>query len=149
MIKKVLFTICFVAVAFSISAQVDATIPANNPSKYTRTDSMYLVKLNNSGNLMIAGGVGLCGVGSYLIYQGTKVYKSKPTTITPTYQEDIDRNHRQGIIYMTAGGIGIAGGIILTAFGAKNKVDFKRGMKRMQLQTGILDNGNLGMAFSF
>ena len=148
MIKKTLFTLCFAVTACCLFAQVDASVPASNPSKYSRSDSMYLVKLNNSGNLMIAGGVGLCGVGSYLIYQGTKVYSSKPTN-SATYQEDIDRNHRQGIIYMTAGGIGIAGGIILTAFGVKNKVEFKRGMKRMQLQSGILDNGNLGMAFMF
>lgn len=147
---KALFSVLMlVSISAVVFAQDNPVLAPEAQRKFTRSDSLYLVKLNNSGNLMIAGGVGLCGVGSYLIYQGTKVYKSLPAPNSTSYQDDINRNHRQGIIYMAAGGIGIAGGIVLTAFGARNKIDFKRGMKRMQLQTGILDNGSLGFALNF
>ncbi|MBP7388987.1 MAG: hypothetical protein KA841_01210, partial [Chitinophagales bacterium] len=59
------------------------------------------------------------------------------------------RNQRQGIIYLAAGGVGIAGGIILTAFGAKNKVEFKQRKRMMEMQGGLLDNGRLGLALNF
>jgi hypothetical protein len=108
-----------------------------------------MVKLNNSGNLMIAGGVGLCAIGGYLLYQGNKVYTSSVSPSSPTSAEDISRNHKQGTIYYAAGGVSIAAGIILTAFGARNKVDFKTRKKMMELQSGILDNGNIGLALNF
>ena len=117
---------------------------------YTHYDSVHLAKLNSSGNLMIAGGIGLCGAGAYLLYQGNKVYTTSPTIADPTIrQNEINRNHRQGTIYYAAGGVAIAAGIILTAFGARNKVDFKARKKMMEFESGILDNGNIGVALNF
>ena len=142
--------IFFFSMAFNLSAQSDSAVA--KPASYadTQYDSLRLVKLNNSGNLMIAAGVGLCGAGSYLIYQGFKVYGTSPTSADPAIQQkETERNHRQGTIYYVAGGIAIAGGIVLTALGARNKINFKREKKMMSLQSGILDNGNLGVALNF
>ena len=116
---------------------------------YTHYDSVHLARLNSSGNLMIAGGIGLCAAGSYLIYQGNKVYTTGPSTNSTNPAEEINRNHKQGTIYYVAGGVGIAAGIILTAFGARNKVDFKTRKKMMEFESGILNNGNLGVALNF
>ena len=137
-------------VAFGLQAQSDSVLvqkPA--PHVYTHYDSLRLARLNSSGNLMIAGGVGLCIAGGYLIYQGNKVYTTTPSPKSTNPEEETRRNTRQGTIYYVAGGIAIAGGILLTAFGARNKVDFKRMKKRMELQSGILDNGHLGLALNF
>lgn len=98
---------------------------------------------------MIAAGVGLCGVGGYLIYQGNKVYTTAAPANSVDPSSDIARNHKQGIIYYAAGGVAIAAGIILTAFGAKNKVEFKQRKRLMELQSGMLDNGHLGLALNF
>ncbi len=134
----------------SASAQSDSLLPAKaSQHVYDHRDSIYLVKLNNGGNLMIAAGIGLCGAGSYLVYQGHKVYNTPALAGSPTAEAETQRNHRQGTIYYAAGGIAIVGGIILTALGARNKVDFKRRKKMMSLQSGILDNGNLGLALNF
>lgn len=76
-----------------------------------------MAKLNSNGNLMIAGGVGLCGIGGYLIYQGHSVYTTKSAVAGEN-----ERNRKQGTIYYVASGVGIAGGIILTALGAKTKL---------------------------
>lgn len=108
-----------------------------------------MARLNNSGNLMIAGGVGLCGAGSYLIYQGLKIYRTPAAAGSNNPAAEVDRNHRQGTIYLVAAGVGIGGGIILTALGARNKVDFKRRKKQMQLQLGFLDSGHLGTSLTF
>ena len=131
---------------FLANAQTDSTSVGKT---YTHRDSVYLTKLNTSGNLMITGGVGLCAVGSYLIYQGNKVYTTRVSSSSPTWAEDVKRNHKQGTIYYVAGGVGIAAGIVLTAFGARNKVDFKTRKKMMELQSGILDNGHIGLALNF
>jgi hypothetical protein len=115
----------------------------------THADSLYLAKLNSNGNLMIAGGVGLCAAGGYLIYNGVKVYQTRAAANSIDPSGDVYRNQKQGIIYMAAGGVAIAGGIVLTAFGARNKVDFKLHKKMMTLQSGILDSGALGLALNF
>ncbi len=130
-------------------AQSDSSLAQPLPPVYTRYDSIHLQKLNSSGNLMIAAGVGLCAAGSYLVYQGHKVYSTAPFPNSTNPAEETARNHRQGTIYYVAAGIGLAGGVILVALGARNKVEFKRRKKMMELQSGILDNGNLGVALKF
>lgn len=123
-------------------AQTDsAAIKKLYQHTYTHYDSVHLARLNTSGNLMIAGGVGLCAAGSFLIYQGSTIYPSKTGSIS--------KNHRQGSIYYAAGGIAVAGGIVLVALGARNKVDFKMQKKWIEFQSGILDNGHLGIALNF
>jgi hypothetical protein len=116
----------------------------------THRDSVYLAKLNSNGNLMIAAGVGLCAAGGYLIYQGVSVYRTIPSNIgTPSGDAQRAQNKKQGTIYLAAAGVGIAGGIILTAFGANNKIEFKRRKKRMEAEVGILSNGQFGIALGF
>lgn len=119
------------------------------PSKYTHADSVFLAKLNSNGNIMIAAGVGLTGVGGYLIYQGNKIYNSKAAPGSSTPAQDESRNKRQGTIYLAAGGAAIAGGIVLAAFGIRNKVEFKHRKKMMSIQGGLLDNGQLGALLTF
>ncbi len=148
------FLVLFITlVLFSISsfAQSDSTAIAKPAQRvYTHYDSVRLARLNSSGNLMIAGGIGLCGAGGYLLYQGNKVYTTSPTITDPAIrQNEINRNRRQGTIYYAAGGIAIAGGIILTALGARNKVEFKTRKRMMEFESGILHNGNLGLALNF
>lgn len=157
--KKLLFllSICVLTTLFAQAQTSDSTAANQAPArKFTRGDSLYLAKLNSSGNIMIAAGVGLCGAGGYLVYNGYRVYTSSPVGTTPGQQEESkNQNRKQGTIYLAVGGIAIAGGVILTAFGAKNKVEFKRMKKRMgqqekvEFQGGILDNGNLGVALRF
>lgn len=145
-----LLIIVSLLVAVSAFAQSDSSSATKtSPRAYTHRDSVYIAKLNSNGNLMIAAGIGLCGAGSYLIYQGVKVYGTAASPLSANPAAEIDRNHRQGTIYLVAGGIAIAGGVILTAFGARNKVDFVRRKKMMSLQSGILDNGSLGVALNF
>jgi hypothetical protein len=136
--------------AFRSQAQTDSSLVKKaEPRAYTHYDSVRLSKLNSSGNLMIAGGVGLCVAGGYLLYQGNKVYTTNPSVGSTNPSEETNRNHRQGTIYYVAGGIAAAGGILLTAFGARNKVEFKRQKRMMELQGGILDSGHLGLALNF
>ena len=113
------------------SAQSDSSVVKNSHHTYTHRDSVYMAKLNSNGNLMIAGGVGLCAVGGYLIYEGNKVYTTVPSPTSIDKDGEITRNHKQGTIYYAAGGVAIATGIILTAFGAKNKVEFKQRKRLM------------------
>lgn len=136
------------AVTLQCFAQADSVAPVAKSGALSRGDSMYLARLNTSGNLMIAGGVGLCGAGAYLIYQGVTVYNAKITP-GPNAADDQQRNHRQGTIYLAAGGVAIAGGVVLTALGARNKVEFKQRKRHLQLETGMLPNGNLGLALTF
>ena len=149
--KHTLFILIFLVSAMAVWGQSDSSSVKNSSRTYSHRDSVYLAKLNSNGNLMIAGGVGLCGVGGYLIYQGWKIYNNPVTNIIdPNAQKtQTDLNHKQGTIYYVAGGVGIAGGIILTALGAKNKVEFKQRKRLMELQSGILDNGSLGLALNF
>ena len=116
---------------------------------YTHQDTVYLTRLNNSGNLMIGGGVGLCGVAGWLIYEGVLIYGTQPAPNSTDPAGDTNRNHRQGTLYLAGGGLAIAGGIVLIAFGAKNKIDFKIRKKIMSLQSGLLDDGKLGLAINF
>ncbi len=149
---RILFLVSMVLFLFQVSAQTDSSSLTKAPNQtYTRYDSVSLARLNSNANLMIAGGVGLCVAGGYLIYQGIKVYTTTPdASLSATQQKsEIDRNHRQGIIYLSAAGVGIAAGIILSAFGAKNKINFKNRKKAMELQSGILESGNLGLALRF
>jgi hypothetical protein len=135
---------------FGLMAQSDSSsIRKPQPRIYTHYDSVHLAKLNSSGNLMIAGGLGLCIAGSYLFYEAHKVYGTAPSAGSTNPSEETTRNHRQGTIYYVAGGVGAAAGILLTAFGARNKVDFKRQKRMMEMQGGLLDNGHLGLALNF
>ena len=134
---------------FNSYSQTDSSsVSKPAPRVYTHSDTVYFARLNSNANLMIAGGVGLCAAGGFLIYEGIKIYTA-PTAPTPAGDEDKQRNHRQGTIYLAAASVGIAGGIILTAFGARNKIDFKTRKKMMNVQSGILKSGNLGIALSF
>lgn len=142
--KNIVALLAVILFANFLSAQNDSlTKPAKT---FTKADSVYLSKLNSSGNLMIAGGVGLVGASGYLIYQGYKIY----TDIgTPPNTATTERNKRQGTIYLAAGAAAAVGGIVLTAFGASNKVAFKRKKQLMTLQSGLLDSGGLGLALGF
>lgn len=151
------FVVIILLLAFysSVSAQSDS-LSRQPKRQYTSRDSLYNNRLNSSGNLMIAGGVGLCVAGGYLVYQGYNVYTTKPgLPQNPTPEQisirdsEIARNHKQGTIYYAVSGVALAGGIILTAFGARNKVEFKQRKRMMELQSGILDNGQLGLALNF
>lgn len=158
---KHLFILLILCMAsFATYAQTDSTAAKAQtaPRTLTRGDSLMLAKMNSSGNIMIAAGVGLCGAGGYLLYNGIRVYKSSPSGTTPSQQQESERqNTKQGTIYMAVGGVCIAGGIVLTALGARNKVEFKRMKKYMAsqrqtkavLQGGWLDSGNLGLALTF
>lgn len=141
----------FSAFATLLSAQSDSSSVKNQHRDYTHRDSVYMAKLNSNGNLMIAGGIGLCGIGSYLFYQGHSVYTTvpAPNSISIDKEGEIIRNHKQGTIYYAAAGVSIAAGIVLTALGAKNKVEFKQRKRLMEMQAGILDNGSLGLALNF
>jgi len=142
--KNLFFLFLFSAFTIVVSAQSDSSTVKKSHRDYTHRDSVYMAKLNSNGNLMIAGGVGLCGIGGYLIYQGHSVYTTKSAVAGEN-----ERNRKQGTIYYVASGVGIAGGIILTALGAKNKVEFKQRKRLMEMQSGILDNGRIGVALNF
>ena len=159
---KHLFLILFLCIAsIAAHAQTDSTAAKAQtaPRTITRGDSLMLGRTNSTGNILIAAGVGLCGAGGYLVYNGYKVYTTSidPKLGTSQQEEAKSQNHKQGTIYMAVGGVCIVGGIICTAFGAKNKVEFKRMKKYMQsqqqtkavLQGGWLDSGNLGLALTF
>lgn len=146
--KHLFCILLFSAFATLLSAQSDSSSVKNQHRDYTHRDSVYMAKLNSNGNLMIAGGIGLCGIGGYLIYQGHSVYTTKSSSLIDADGENA-RNRKQGTIYYVAAGVGIAGGIILTALGAKNKVEFKQRKRLMEMQAGILDNGSLGLALNF
>lgn len=154
--KHFLFLVLFTAFCSMVSAQADSLAAKQPRRTSTSADSLYLKRLNNSGNLMIAAGIGLSGIGGYLIYQGNKIYTTVPEIpANPTPDQlaaregEIQRNHKQGTIYYAIGGVAIAGGIVLVAIGAKNKVEFKQRKRMMELQGGILDNGHLGLALNF
>lgn len=97
---------------------------------------------------MIAGGFGLLGVSGYLFYQGAKIYgfvdkgSSDPSG-------DLQRNNKIGTIYYACGGIAVAVGAVLIGLGARNKVEFKTRKKMLELQSGFLDDGKLGLALNF
>lgn len=141
----VLLVVFFSLAGLNLSAQDQK----QEPRTTTKRDSLYLAKLNSSGNLMIAGGVGLCAAGGYLLYQGISVYRTRVDGSTPAGLSQNEQNKKQGTIYLAAAGVGIAGGIVLTAFGARNKVEFKRRKNAMNADLGILPNGQIGFALNF
>jgi hypothetical protein len=131
----------------NLNAQSD-TVALRMPSAsagFAAHDSLKLARLNTTGNLMIAGGIGLCGAGAFLIYEGQKIY----TTPADSTGSSIATNHRQGTIYMVFGGASIIAGLLVTAFGAVKKVEFKRQKKSMMLRSGLLEDGNLGAQLWF
>ncbi len=139
-----------IALGLQLSAQSDSSSTRKNlPPKYGQRDSLYAAKLNYTGNLMIAGGVGLAGVGSFLIYEGVKTYGTPAAPSSTDPAGDVDRNHKQGTAYIAAGGIAFIGSAVLVALGAKNKIEFKQRKKLMSLQTGLLDNGRTGVMLTF
>src|SRR6476620_9534723 len=91
------FVILF-SLAANVFAQADSSVVKSQSRNYSHNDSIYLAKLNSNGNLMIAAGVGLCGIGGYLFYQGNRVYTTKPAAnlSTPVADGEIARNHKQG-----------------------------------------------------
>ncbi len=132
--------------SIQLLAQADSSVVLKPLKTFSKADSVYLAKLNSSGNLMIGGGIGLMGASGFLIYQGYKIYNDQgPTPNTAT----TERNKRQGTIYLAAGGVAALGGVVLVALGASNKVTFKRKQKLMSLQSGLLDSGRLGLALNF
>lgn len=140
-----LLTCLLLIIGVNLSAQEQS-----QPQKTTtHRDSVYMAKLNSSGNLMIAGGVGLVAAGGYLLYQGISVYNTRTDGSTPAGQSQNEQNKKQGTIYLAAAGVGLAGGIVLTAFGARNKVEFKRRKNAMNADLGILPNGQIGFALNF
>ena len=142
-----ILVILFVGSVLQLSAQMDSSSVAQQ--KYGHRDSLYAAKLNYTGNLMIAGGVGLVGAGSFLIYEGVKTYRTPaaPSSTDPT--GDLTRNHNQGTAYIAGGAVAYVGAAVLIALGAKNKIEFKRRKKLMSLESGLLDNGNMGAMLTF
>jgi hypothetical protein len=132
-------------------AQSDTTYLNNNPvpATHNHRDSLNLARLNTTSNLLMAAGAGLFGAGIYLDYEGALIYKTPaaPTSTNPA--GDVERNHNQGAAYLTCGVISIGAGAVLLAFGIKDKLLFKRRMKKMQLESGLLQNGNLGATLTF
>lgn len=158
--KFLIFSLIICLTAISLQAQTSDSAKSQSPvvvkkdsasSGKLKLDATYLAKLNTRGNLMIAGGVGLNLAGGYLLYQGVKIYNTKaPDNCVNCDKEQLERdNKRQGTIYLAAGGTAIAGGIVLTALGAKAKVEFKRAKKYMSLHSGIKPDGSLFLAFRF
>ncbi|MCS6933654.1 MAG: hypothetical protein NZM35_00705 [Chitinophagales bacterium] len=113
-------------------------LPGNTDSasrnKLPVYDNLHLARLNRSGNMMIAGGVGLIIAGSYLVYQGFEIYRAPAPAQSANPAEDVRRNQRQGTIYMAAGGVALAGGAALAALGIRNKVIFKKYLRYNQLK---------------
>ena len=144
--RKILMLLPVFFACIQLLAQADSSVVLKPMKALSKADSVYLAKLNSSGNLMIGGGIGMMGASGFLIYQGYKVYNDRgPTPNAATTQ----RNKRQGTIYLAAGGVAALGGVILVALGASNKVTFKRKQKLMSLQSGLLDSGRLGLALYF
>ncbi len=136
----------FTVLTLQLKAQKDS---ASLTPKYTFRDSLYAAKLNYTGNLMIAGGVGLVGAGSFLIYEGVKVYQTPAGPSSTDPAGDVQRNHNQGTAYIAAGAVAYVGAAVLIALGARNKIDFKRRKKMMSLEGGLLQNGNMGAMLTF
>lgn len=144
--RKILMLLPILFACINLSAQTDSSIILKPVKTFSKADSVYLAKLNSSGNLMIGGGIGLIGASGFLIYQGYKIYNDRGPTPNAATTE---RNKRQGTIYLAAGGVAALGGVVLVALGASNKVTFKRKQKLMSLQSGLLDSSGLGLAFGF
>ena len=147
--KLSILLLVFLFIIASVTAQSDSTKAKPATHACSHVDSVHLARLNTSGTLMIGGGVALCAAGGYFIYEGTQVYNAMPDPASTNPTADISRNHQQGTAYLIAGGISIVGGFILGGFGIKNKVHFKKRLKYMSLQTGLLPDGSLGASLTF
>ena len=134
----------FTVASLQLKAQSDS---ASAAQRFTHHDSLYAAKLNYTSNLMIAGGVGLVGVGSFFIYEGVKVYNTPATG--PNSPSSVAQNHSQGTAYLAAAGVSYIGAAVLIALGVRNKLDFKRRKKRMELESGLLQDGNMGAMLTF
>jgi hypothetical protein len=148
---KLAFVLAALAFMFLNSWGQSDTSSLKKASENLRThaDSVSLARLNYAGNMMIAGGVGLCIAGGYLLYEGINVYNSPVAANSQDPTGDKSRNQRQGTIYMAAAGIAGIGGIVLMSLGARNKIEFKQRKKIMSVQSGLLDNGRLGAMLTF
>lgn len=144
--RKILMLLPVFFACIQLLAQADSSVVLKPVEALSKADSVYLAKLNSSGNLMTGGGIGLMGASAYLIFYGHKRYIDKGT---PPNTATTQRNKRQGTIYLAAGGVAAVGGVVLVALGASNKVTFKRKQKLMTLQSGLLDSGGLGLALGF
>jgi hypothetical protein len=144
--KPAYFTLLLLFTAFSLQLKAQSDSAAQAQS-FAHHDSVYAAKLNYTGNLMIGGGVGLVGVGSFLIYEGYKVYNTNVTG--PNAPSTPAQNHTQGTAYFAVAGVSYAAAAVLIALGVRNKLDFKRRQKRMSLQSGLLPNGNMGAMLTF
>lgn len=136
----------FMAITPNLNAQSDTS---GAQQKDAHRDSVYAAKINYTGNLMIGGGVGLLGAGSFLIYEGYKTYGTPAAPASPDPAADVNRNHRQGTAYFAAGGIAYVAGAVLIGLGIKNKIEFKHRKKRMELESGWLPDGNMGAMLNF
>lgn len=135
-------TLCITAVAF---AQTNPATSGAAPSQYTHRDSVNLAKMNTGSNLLITAGVGFCAAGVYLIVEGSITYN----TPNGSQGSNTQQNHRQGAGYISGGAIGIGAGVVMAAFGIKRKMEFKKRLKDMSMQGGLLDDGHLGAMLSF
>jgi hypothetical protein len=149
LIANVFFTTYLLAQQQDTTVRQDSSVQKAVKNTISHRDSIYLSKLSKGGTLMIAGGIGLCGAGAYLIWEGQLVYKSPVAATSATTTNTIAQNHQQGTAYIVAGGFAIAGGFVLGAFGVKNKIEFKKRRQRLLLQSGLLESGNLGACLSW
>jgi hypothetical protein len=147
--KSAYFTLMFLFLAITLQVCGQSDTSAAARLNYTHHDSLYAAKLNYTGNLMIGGGVGLAGAGTFLIYEGVKIYQTPASPSSTDPAGDVQRNHNQGTAYLAAGGIAYAGAVVLIALGVKNKLEFKRRKKLMSLQSGLLPSGNMGAMLTF
>ena len=146
--KPAYFTLLllFFGLNLKVSAQSDSSTARQG---YGHHDSLYAAKLNYTGNLMIGGGVGLAGAATFLVYEGVKIYQTPASPSSTDPAGDVQRNHNQGTAYLAAGGVAYAGAVVLIALGVKNKIEFKHRKKLITLESGLLQNGNLGAMLSF
>jgi hypothetical protein len=149
LITHVFFATSLLAQQQDTTLRQDTSVQKAVKNTISHRDSIYLSKLSKGGSLMIAGGAGLCAAGAYLIWEGQLVYYSPVAATSATTTNTIAQNHQQGTAYIIAGGAAIAGGIILGAFGVKNIIEFKKRKKRLLLQSGLLESGNLGACLSW
>ena len=141
------FLILLMGLTFQLSAQTDSS--STTAKKYTLRDSTYAAKINYAGNLMIGSGVGLTGVGTFLVYEGAKIYQTPAAPASTDPAGDVQRNHNQGTAYIAGGTSAYVGAAVLIGLGVRNKLDFKRRKKMMSLEGGLLQDGNLGAMLNF
>ena len=75
--RKILMLLPVFFACIQLLAQADSSVVLKPVKALSKADSVYLAKLNSSGNLMIGGGIGMMGASGFLIYQGYKVYNAE------------------------------------------------------------------------